>query len=94
MTYKSDDVLGRRRLYKSIIDNKNNFPAPGLPDIFKLMSKYFQGLCLNLTVEKEDGTVIDFDKYSSTTDKSPLSVNEQQVSATDSSRYNEEEGTK
>ena len=47
LTVKSDDVMGRQKIFDSII--KSNVTAePGLPEAFKVLKKEMQSLCLDM----------------------------------------------
>ena len=47
LTIKSDDVLGRVKVYESIVKG-DNIPDPGVPESFKVLIKEMQSLCLNV----------------------------------------------
>ena len=49
LTIKSDDVLGRVRVYEAIVKG-DNIPEPGIPESFKVLIKEMQALCLNVEV--------------------------------------------
>lgn len=51
LTVKSDDVIGRTRLYESIIKGHHEF-QPGLPESFKVLVKELQGLALDINIEE------------------------------------------
>lgn len=54
LTVKSDDVVGRNKLYESIIKGQK-FKMGGLPESFNLVTYLFKGLCQNvepLTIEE------------------------------------------
>ena len=64
LTLKSDDVLGRVKVYEAIVKGEN-IPLPGIPESFKVLIKEMQSLCLNVEVIGEDGREIemrDFDE--------------------------------
>ena len=64
LTIKSDDVLGRVKVYEAIVKG-DNIPEPGIPESFKVLIKEMQSLCLNVEVLAEDGHEIemrDFDE--------------------------------
>ena len=64
LTIKSDDVLGRVKVYEAIV-NGHNIPEPGIPESFKVLIKEMQSLCLNVEVLAENGRQIemrDFDE--------------------------------
>ena len=50
LTVKSDDVVGRVKIYESIIRGNNNFES-GIPESFNVMIKEFRSLCLNIELE-------------------------------------------
>jgi DNA-directed RNA polymerase subunit beta len=58
LTIKSDDVLGRVKVYEAIVKGEN-IPEPGIPESFKVLMKEMQALCLNVEVLSEDGAEID-----------------------------------
>ncbi len=47
LTVKSDDVVGRSRMYEKIVKG-NNFLEAGLPESFNVLVKELQGLCIDL----------------------------------------------
>ncbi|MGQ9813338.1 MAG: DNA-directed RNA polymerase subunit beta [Dissulfurimicrobium sp.] len=47
LTVKSDDVVGRSRMYEKIVKG-NNFLEAGLPESFNVLVKELQGLCLDM----------------------------------------------
>jgi DNA-directed RNA polymerase subunit beta len=54
LTVKSDDVMGRTRMYESIV--KGDYALePGLPESFNVLIKELQSLCLNVEL-KETGS--------------------------------------
>ncbi len=58
LTIKSDDVLGRVKVYEAIVQGKN-IPEPGIPESFKVLMKEMQALCLNVEVLAKDGSEIE-----------------------------------
>ncbi|MCQ9336880.1 DNA-directed RNA polymerase subunit beta [Corynebacterium phoceense] len=55
LTIKSDDVVGRVKVYEAIVKG-DNIPDPGIPESFKVLLKELQSLCLNVEVLSTDGT--------------------------------------
>jgi DNA-directed RNA polymerase subunit beta len=57
MTIKSDDIVGRNKVYKAIVDGEP-IPEPGIPESFRVLIKELQGLGLSVklidSVTKED----------------------------------------
>ena len=58
LTIKSDDVLGRVKVYEAIVKGEN-IPEPGIPESFKVLVKEMQSLCLNVEVLSSDGTTLE-----------------------------------
>jgi DNA-directed RNA polymerase subunit beta len=58
LTIKSDDVVGRVKVYEAIVKGEN-IPEPGIPESFKVLIKEMQALCLNVEVLAEDGAEIE-----------------------------------
>jgi DNA-directed RNA polymerase subunit beta len=58
LTIKSDDVLGRVKVYEAIVKGEN-IPEPGIPESFKVLIKEMQSLCLNVEVLSSDGMQIE-----------------------------------
>ncbi|AYF97588.1 DNA-directed RNA polymerase subunit beta [Protaetiibacter intestinalis] len=57
LTIKSDDILGRVKVYEAIVKGEN-IQEPGIPESFKVLIKEMQSLCLNVEVLAADGTAI------------------------------------
>lgn len=58
LTIKSDDVLGRVRVYEAIVKGEN-IPEPGIPESFKVLLKEMQALCLDVEVISGEGKNIE-----------------------------------
>jgi DNA-directed RNA polymerase subunit beta len=58
LTIKSDDVLGRVKVYEAIVKGEN-IPEPGIPESFKVLIKEMQALCLNVRVMNELGQEVE-----------------------------------
>ncbi|WP_456593170.1 DNA-directed RNA polymerase subunit beta [Blastococcus sp. SYSU DS1024] len=58
LTIKSDDILGRVKVYEAIVKGEN-IPEPGIPESFKVLLKELQSLCLNVEVLSGDGQAIE-----------------------------------
>ncbi len=58
LTIKSDDVLGRVKVYESIVKGEN-ISEPGIPESFKVLIKEMQALCLNVEVLATSGEEIE-----------------------------------
>ena len=59
LTYKSDDVIGRVKVYESIVKG-TPLPSPGIPESFRVLIKEFQALGLDILVINKDNEVVDF----------------------------------
>ncbi|WP_017793355.1 DNA-directed RNA polymerase subunit beta [Leucobacter salsicius] len=57
LTVKSDDILGRVKVYEAIVRGEN-IPEPGVPESFRVLMKEMQSLCLNVEVLGKDGNVV------------------------------------
>ena len=53
LTVKSDDVIGRTRIYESIVKGENAL-QPGIPESFNVLLKELQGLGLDVRLEKTE----------------------------------------
>jgi DNA-directed RNA polymerase subunit beta len=58
LTIKSDDVLGRVKVYEAVVKGEN-IPEPGIPESFKVLIKEMQSLCLNVEVLSAEGEEIE-----------------------------------
>ncbi len=52
LTVKSDDVVGRTRIYEAIVKGENAL-QPGTPESFNVLLKELQSLCLDVKTEKK-----------------------------------------
>jgi DNA-directed RNA polymerase subunit beta len=62
LTIKSDDVLGRVKVYEAIVKG-DNIPEPGIPESFKVLMKEMQSLCLNVEVLDFAGKEIEIHEF-------------------------------
>ena len=58
LTVKSDDVVGRVKMYESIVKGQN-VPKPGIPESFKVLVKEMQSMGLDLSVLDQNNEEID-----------------------------------
>ena len=58
LTVKSDDVVGRVKVYEAIVKGEN-IPEPGIPESFKVLVKEMQSLGLDVEVLSEEGKPIE-----------------------------------
>ena len=68
LTYKSDDVVGRVKVYESIVKG-TSLPNPGIPEAFRVLIKEFQALGLNISVINNDDEVVGFKELEMTDDE-------------------------
>ncbi|CEG20881.1 DNA-directed RNA polymerase subunit beta [Anaplasma phagocytophilum] len=52
LTVKSDDIVGRVRIYESIIKGDSNFEC-GIPESFNVMVKELRSLCLDVVLKQD-----------------------------------------
>jgi DNA-directed RNA polymerase subunit beta len=52
LTVKSDDVNGRNKMYKNIVDGDFSM-EPGMPESFNVLLKEIRSLSLNIELEQE-----------------------------------------
>ncbi len=66
LTVKSDDIVGRNKVFHAIVDGKQ-IPEAGLPESFRVLTREFQALGLHVELISEDGenevakSLVDFD---------------------------------
>jgi DNA-directed RNA polymerase subunit beta len=80
--------------YSAIIKGRP-LPQPSLPESFKLLGKQLQGLGIGIHVHHEDGTVEDFNDFTSVATDAELkesveSTEETTLTRTEQSNYGEE----
>ena len=57
LTVKSDDVMGRSKIYESIVKGENA-PRPGVPESFNVLIKEMQALCLDVKFMQEEEELV------------------------------------
>ncbi len=72
LTIKSDDVLGRVKVYEAIVKGEN-IPEPGIPESFKVLIKEMQALCLNVEV-LADGVQVDMQSLDDEIDRIDMAL--------------------
>ncbi len=58
LTIKSDDTVGRVKAYEAIVKGEN-IAKPNIPESFKVLMKEIQSLALDMSVQSEEGTVLE-----------------------------------
>ena len=74
LTYKSDDVLGRVKVYESIVKGQP-LPDPSIPESFRVLIKEFQALGLNISVinnNDENVSIAQLEKEDDEEDDTPI----------------------
>ncbi len=61
LTVKSDDVVGRSKIYEAIVKG-DNAPPPGIPESFNVLVRELQGLALDVEVLDENGKPIELEQ--------------------------------
>ena len=77
LTIKSDDVVGRVRVYEALVKGKP-VPGAGVPESFRVLIKEFQALGLDIQIVNKDGSlknVKDLEREEDE-DDSPVSIEE------------------
>ena len=77
LTIKSDDVVGRVRVYEALVKGKP-IPEPGVPESFRVLIKEFQALGIDIQIVSKDGTLKEIKDLESEEDKddAPVSIEE------------------
>ena len=57
LTVKSDDVMGRSKIYEAIVKGENA-PRPGVPESFNVLIKEMQALCLDVKFMTEEEELV------------------------------------
>ena len=68
LTYKSDDVVGRVKVYEALVKGQP-LPKPGIPEAFRVLIKEFQALGLDISVINNDDETVSFDELERNADK-------------------------
>lgn len=63
LTVKSDDMLGRARIYEAIVKGINT-TSPGIPESFNVLIQELRGLALDVRIYDENGTEISLAEWS------------------------------
>ena len=75
MTVKSDDVVGRVKVYEALVKG-TPIPTSGVPESFRVLTKEFQALGLDITALNENGEFIDLKDMEESEEDSYLSTDE------------------
>ena len=78
LTYKSDDVIGRVKVYESIVKGQP-LPDPSIPESFRVLIKEFQALGLNISVINNDDETVSITELEKDDDEDEMPVAEEIV---------------
>ena len=81
MTVKSDDVVGRVKVYESIVKGKQVDEA-GVPESFRVLMKEFQALGLDISIIDDEGKALQLKDIEEQEDKEELKLSIDEVSDT------------
>ena len=76
LTYKSDDVVGRVKVYESIVKGVP-LPNPSIPESFRVLIKEFQALGLDISVIEDDDKVIGINELEKEDDDDDMPIAEE-----------------
>ena len=76
LTYKSDDVVGRVKVYESIVKGVP-LPNPSIPESFRVLIKEFQALGLDISVIEDDDKVIGINELEKEDDEDDMPIAEE-----------------
>ena len=82
LTIKSDDVVGRVRVYEALVKGKP-IPASGVPESFRVLIKEFQALGLDIQILDKDGQLRDMKELEKEEDKDDTPVSIEEIGASD-----------
>ena len=92
MTVKSDDVIGRVKVYESIVKGEEVNRA-GVPESFRVLMKEFQALGLDISIINEDGEALGLKQIEESDEDNSEPLNEE-VNITKISTEEKEEVSK
>jgi DNA-directed RNA polymerase subunit beta len=84
LTVKSDDVLGRNKIYESIVKGRHQLDT-GLPESFKVLISELKSLCLNIELlqksEEDEDILEEIEEITETEEISEDSVQQAETAA-------------
>ena len=78
LTVKSDDVVGRVKVYEAIVKG-NKIPPAGVPESFRVLIKEFQALGLDIAMINEDGEEISIKQLEQEDNTDATSIDEIEI---------------
>ena len=89
LTVKSDDVIGRVKVYESIIKGQEINQA-GVPESFRVLMKEFQALGLDVSIINDEGKTLQLKEIEAAEDKEDNNMNIEEVESPAHEIVNEE----
>ena len=92
ITIKSDDVVGRVKVYESLVKG-TPLPKSGVPESFRVLIKEFQALGLDISVLNKEGEYVDFKEVEEDEEDSylqPTNIEPEEVEDNEPLEENEE----
>ena len=93
MTVKSDDVIGRVKVYEALVKGQNITTA-GIPEAFRVLLKELQALCLNIEILGSDNKMHDLRELEAQSDDDNDNININEIDVTSDSKENDSVITK
>ena len=90
LTIKSDDVVGRVRVYEALVKGKA-IPAAGVPESFRVLIKEFQALGLDVQIINKDGALKDIKDLEKEEDKDDTPVSIEEIGKQEDSELSDDE---
>ena len=78
LTVKSDDIVGRVKLYESIIKGQE-INQCGVPESFRVLMKEFQALGLDISIINDEGETLELKEIEEAEDKDDVKLNVDEV---------------
>ena len=75
LTIKSDDVVGRVKVYEALVKGKNVSQA-GVPESFRVLIKEFQALGLDISIIDNNDEIHDINDLEESDDDTPITIDE------------------
>ncbi|PJZ51111.1 DNA-directed RNA polymerase subunit beta [Leptospira saintgironsiae] len=73
LTIKSDDMLGRARIYEAIVKGIHSI-KPGIPESFNVLVQELRGLALDIVITDSEGNSVDISDYEDEYSKSKKKI--------------------
>jgi len=73
LTVKSDDMLGRARVYEAIVKGINSV-SPGIPESFNVLIQELRGLALDVKIYDDNGTLMELSDWTDSFNRSKKKI--------------------